>query len=65
MGRVSCDLATVDVGRSGEGQEGDEVLLFGQRDALELRVEQLAQAANTIAYEILVRIGPRIPRLIR
>ena len=65
VGRVSCDLATVDVGRSGEGQEGDEVLLFGQRDALELRVEQLAQAANTIAYEILVRIGPRIPRLIR
>ncbi len=65
VGRVSCDLATVDVGRSGVGQEGDEVLLFGQRDALELRVEQLAQAANTIAYEILVRIGPRIPRLIR
>ena len=64
VGRVSCDLATVDVGRVGEGQEGDEVLLFGRRAALELRVEELALAADTISYEILVRIGPRIPRVI-
>ncbi len=65
VGRVSCDLATVDCGRARDGREGDEVLLFGRRDGLELRVEELARAADTISYEILVGIGPRIPRVIR
>jgi alanine racemase len=64
VGRVSCDLATVDTGPGGEGKVGDEVLLFGRRDGLEIRVEELAEAVGTISYEILVRIGERIPRLI-
>ncbi len=61
-GRVSCDLSALD-GGSAEGGLGEEVLLFGRRDGLEIRVEELARAAGTLSYEILVGIGPRIPRL--
>ena len=40
----------------------DPVLIFGRMDDLEIRVEELADAAGTISYEILVGIGPRVPR---
>ena len=61
-GRISCDLSALDAG-SAEGGLGEEVLLFGRRDGLEIRVEELARAAGTLSYEILVGIGGRIPRL--
>ena len=63
VGRVSCDLATVDVGPEAEGEAGDEVLIFGRSRDLEIRVEELAAAVGTISYEVLVRIGDRIPRI--
>ncbi|MEE9278783.1 MAG: alanine racemase C-terminal domain-containing protein, partial [Myxococcota bacterium] len=63
VGRVSCDLATVDVGPEAEGEAGDEVLIFGRGRDLEIRVEELAAAVGTISYEVLVRIGDRIPRI--
>jgi alanine racemase len=61
VGRVSMDLASVDAG-PGNGAVGDEVLVFGRRGGLEIRVEELARATGTLAYEILARIGPRVPR---
>jgi alanine racemase len=42
---------------------GDEVLLFGPGDHGEPTAEDWAQAVGTIAYEIVTRIGPRVPRV--
>ena len=43
-------------------QAGDEVLLFGPGDRGEPTAEDWAAATGTIGYEIVTRIGPRIPR---
>jgi alanine racemase len=38
---------------------GDEVELWGG----ELRVEDVAARAGTISYELLARVGARVPRI--
>ncbi|MGW0774465.1 alanine racemase [Streptomyces sp. NPDC002835] len=61
-GRVAMDQFVVDLG----GQripEGSEALLFGPGDRGEPTAEDWAQAADTIAYEIVTRIGTRVPRV--
>jgi alanine racemase len=66
VGRVSMDLCAVDVGpglgADGGADTGAELLVFGRRAGLEIRAEELASASDTLAYEIFVRIGPRVPR---
>jgi alanine racemase len=62
-GRVSMDLAGVDAGPDGDVKVGQEVLVFGRKGELTIGAEQLADAVGTIAYEILVGIGARVPRL--
>jgi alanine racemase len=42
---------------------GDEVLLFGPGSAGEPTADDWAAALGTINYEIVTRIGPRVPRL--
>ena len=63
VGRVSCDLATVAAPAGDRTAVGDVALVFGRRAGLEVPVEELARAVGTISYEVLVRIGPRVPRL--
>jgi alanine racemase len=63
VGRVSCDLATVAVPPDDRTAPGDVALVFGKRDGVSVPVEDLARAVGTISYEILVRVGPRVPRL--
>jgi alanine racemase len=65
VGRVSMDLASIDAGPGAAAREGDRVLLFGSDSGMTIRVEELGRATGTIAYEILVRIGPRVPRVPR
>lgn len=63
-GRVSMDFVTLDVGESAV-EIGDEALLFGRErgdPSVRLPVEEVARAAGTIAYELLVRVGRRVPR---
>ncbi|NEC90867.1 alanine racemase [Streptomyces sp. SID12501] len=61
-GRVAMDQFVVDLGGD-EPEEGAEVLLFGPGDRGEPTAEDWAQAAGTIAYEIITRIGTRVPRV--
>ena len=60
-GRVSMDLTVFDV--SGVAPEvarpGAEIRLIGGAVPL----DEVAAAAGTIAYEILVRLGPRLERV--
>jgi alanine racemase len=63
VGRVSMDFVTVDAGR-GPVEIGDEAILFGAGPEGTPRVEELATAAGTIPWEILVRVGTRVPRVV-
>ncbi len=63
VGRVSMDLITLDVSELPPDQTaiGTYVDLFGGRRT----VDDVAAEAGTIGYELLVRIGKRIPRVYR
>jgi len=63
VGRVSMDFVTVDVGDA-PVEIGDEAVLFGAGAAGRLPVEEAAEAARTISYELLVRVGTRVPRVV-
>ncbi|WP_458790852.1 alanine racemase [Yoonia sp. MH D7] len=56
VGRVSMDLITVDV--TDLSEEPHALTLLGPHQS----VDQLAQAAGTIGYEILTSLGPRYSR---
>jgi alanine racemase len=60
-GRVCMDQFVLDVGDD-QLSAGDEVVLFGPGDRGEPTAEDWARALDTIAYEIVTRIGPRVPR---
>lgn len=61
-GRVSMDFITIDVGDA-PIEIGADAILFGgaQGDAF-LSVEEAAAAAQTLPYELLVRVGRRVER---
>ncbi|WP_462169187.1 alanine racemase [Pseudoalteromonas lipolytica] len=57
VGTVAMDMITVDIGDNGDNiQVGDEVIMWGP----ELPVEEIAQCASTIPYELLCNITPRV-----
>ncbi|MGA5099686.1 alanine racemase [Streptomyces lavendulocolor] len=61
-GRVAMDQFVVDLG--GDVVEpGAQAVLFGAGDHGEPTAEDWARAADTIAYEIVTRIGSRVPRV--
>ncbi|MEU1051087.1 alanine racemase [Streptomyces sp. NPDC005876] len=61
-GRIAMDQFVVDLGGDLPAA-GDEAVLFGPGDRGEPTAEDWAQAAGTIAYEIVTRIGGRVPRV--
>ncbi|MWA13009.1 alanine racemase [Streptomyces sp. BA2] len=61
-GRIAMDQFVVDLGGD-EPAVGSEAVLFGPGDGGEPTAEDWAQAAGTIAYEIVTRIGSRVPRV--
>ncbi|MFD9503206.1 alanine racemase [Streptomyces sp. NPDC060035] len=61
-GRIAMDQFVVDLG--GDTPEpGAEAVLFGPGDRGEPSAEDWAVAADTIVYEIVTRIGARVPRV--
>ena len=60
-GTVCMDQFVVDVGDDAVSA-GDEVVLFGPGDSGEPTVDDWARVTGTISYEIVTRIGPRVPR---
>ncbi|TLS45873.1 alanine racemase [Streptomyces montanus] len=61
-GRVAMDQFAVDLGGD-TPPVGERAVLFGPGDRGEPTAEDWAQAAGTIAYEIVTRIGTRVPRV--
>ena len=60
-GRIAMDQFVVDCGDD-QVVAGDEVLIFGTGDRGEPTAADWAKADDTIAYEIVTRIGERVPR---
>lgn len=63
IGRVTMDMTMVDVTDTPECHVGDEVVLLGRQGNEKLGADEMAQAAQTNAYEILCGIGERVPRV--
>jgi alanine racemase len=66
VGRVSMDMITVDLAPLDAAGVlvgvGTEVVLWGRSsDGAVLPVDEVAQSAGTIAYELLCAVAPRVP----
>ncbi|MDX1608798.1 MAG: alanine racemase [Halofilum sp. (in: g-proteobacteria)] len=57
VGRVSMDKITLDLRSLPEARVGDEVVLWGEG----LPIEEIAEAAATIGYELLCGVHGRVP----
>ena len=63
VGRVSMDLLTIDLTDVPHAVIGEEVTLLDNDPLSPASVYRLAQWADTIPYEIVSRIGPRVKRV--
>lgn len=63
IGRVSMDQFVVDLGVSSTANSGDWVVVFGDGSHGEYTADDWGNASLSINYEIVTRIGPRVPRI--
>jgi alanine racemase len=63
VGRISMDLTTLDVTDAPACELGDEVVVIGRQQGAEITAAELARACDSIAYEVLTILSPRVPRL--
>lgn len=62
-GRVAMDQFVVDLGATDDPPRvGDEAVLFGPGTRGEQTADEWADALGTIGYEIVTRVGARVPR---
>jgi alanine racemase len=63
-GRVCMDQCVIDLGPDFAGAAGDEIVVLGRSAAGEPCAQAWAEAAGTINYEIVSRMGPRLHRAV-
>jgi alanine racemase len=63
VGRVSMDHTVVDVTDISEIAAGDEVVIIGSQAGEKITAYDHADAAGTIPWEVLTRLGSRIERI--
>ena len=59
LGRVSMDMLCIDLSNYPNAGINSEVILWGDN----LPVEEVAQAAGTISYELMCQVTQRVPRV--
>ncbi len=59
VGRISMDTTVIDVGSAADVEVGDWVECFGAH----IGVDEVADRAGTLGYELLTRVGARVPRV--
>jgi alanine racemase len=62
VGLICMDQAMVNI-EWGTAYYGDEVVLIGEQGEARVTVEELAEWAGTVPYEILTAINDRVPRI--
>lgn len=60
VGRVSMDMITLDLRSQPQAKIGDPVVLWGRG----LPVEEVAENAGTLSYELLCHVTARVPRVV-
>jgi alanine racemase len=65
VGRICMDMTMVDVTDIPNVVSGDEAVLIGQQGGLRITAAHLAAWSQTIPYEVLCSIGPRVRRVYR
>ena len=63
IGRISMDLTTIDLSDIPQASIGDDVTIIDNDPLSPCSAYELAKLAETIPYEILCRIGPRVKRV--
>lgn len=63
IGRVCMNMMMVDINHLNNVFLEDEAILLGKQGKETITVEEIAQKAGTINYEIITRINPLIPRI--
>ena len=63
-GTITMDQLMVDCGPDATVTAGDEVVLIGRQGSEEITAEEWADRLDTISYEVLCGIGPRVPRIV-
>lgn len=67
VGRVTMDQVIVDITAATLSgcipKTGDEVVIMGDQKGSSVSVDEIAQWADTISYEILCSLGNRLPRV--
>lgn len=63
IGAVCMDLTMLDVTEVPEAQAGDEVVLWGRQGDEEIRVAEVGEWQGSVDYEVLIRLGKRVPRI--
>jgi alanine racemase len=59
------DQLMVDLSPTGDGYNGDEVVLIGEQGGERITIEELADLIDTTPHELLVLLNQRVPRVVR
>jgi alanine racemase len=63
IGRISMDQFVIDLGAQSPAKSGDWVVIFGNGSHGEYTADDWGAASQSINYEVVTRIGPRVPRI--
>ena len=63
IGRVCMDAFMVDVTEIPQAKAGDELVLIGKQGEEEITVDEFAAWNQSISYEVLTRMGKRLPKV--
>jgi alanine racemase len=63
VGRTSMDMVVVDISDVPDAEVGDIVTLIGRDSGCEITLDEVAELAETISYEVLTGLRPRLPRV--
>lgn len=62
-GNVCMDQLMVEIPKDMQVEAGEEVVLIGKQGDEQIYIEELAQLANTIPYEVFTTFTERVPRI--
>ena len=63
IGRISMDVTVVNISEIPNVSLGDIATLIGSDKDEQITVDEIAEQADTIGYEILTGLSPRLPRI--
>jgi alanine racemase len=65
IGRVAMNMIMVDVTKINKISPDSEVIIIGEKGKLKISAEDIAEKIDTINYEVVSRINPILPRIIK